>query len=268
MSYTFQLDDPSILLLTLIIALALLNRSGLFTAQPAAHPLVFAKQGEPSSVRKEGRSAVYKHWSGNGAVVPASGVKGVREIVGARDGREVFVDGKGEDVWNTSGRLSRGLKKLVPVTDGSMPIVTFAPTSHETLRSLILLNLVPAHGNGKDYHLVVPSHAKHLSTALADAKVIFTQAEDVPMVLSSTDDAGGWIILPSSDELTPDILKQVEGKGWQVTTLDDVVTSADGDLKMDEQPSDPAQVHSIIISDDASGKSSRRTITNQVRSFS
>jgi hypothetical protein len=268
MPYTLHLDDPSILLLTLIIAIALLNRSGIFTAQPATHPLVFAKQGEPSPVRKEGRSTVYKHWSGNNAVVPASGVRGVREIVGARNGREMYVDGKGEDVWTISGRLARGLRKLVQETNGSTPIVTFMPTSQKTLRASVLLNLVPAHGSGKDHHLVVPSHAKHLSTALVDAKIVFTESENVPTVLSAISDAGGWIILPSSDGLTPDLRKQVEGKGWQITMLDDVLSSTEGDLKIDEAPSDPTQVHSIVILDDSDGKSIRRTITNQVRPFS
>lgn len=268
MSFTLQLDDPSILLLTLIIALALLNRSGIFAAQPAAHPLVFAKQGEPSPVRKEGRSAVYRHWSGNTAVVPASGVKGVREIVAARNGDELFVDGKGEDVWTASGRLANGLKRLVPTNNGSTPIVTFLPTNQKTLRSLVLLNLVPAHSNGNEHHLVIPSSNEHLPTALADAKLVFTLPENVPEVLSATRDAGGFIILPSSQELTSDLQKRVEGKGWHITTFDDVVASGEAASKLPEEPSDPARVHAVFIVDGPDRRPTRRTMTNQVSPFS
>lgn len=265
MAFTLQLDDPSILLLTLIIALALLTRSGIFTAQPAAHPLVFAKQGEPSPVRKEGRSAVYRHWSGNTAVVPASGVKGVREVVAARNGEAFAVDGKAEDVWMTAGRLASGLKKLVPATEDSSPIVTFLPTSQKTLRALILLNLVPAHENGNAYHLVIPSSRKYLPDALSGAKMVFAVAADVSDILSATADTGGWIILPSSDGLSADLRKHVEGKGWQITTLDEVQASEDSNAPPADDLSDPSQVHAVFITDGPDGKSVQRTMTNQVR---
>ncbi|GHJ86300.1 hypothetical protein NliqN6_2702 [Naganishia liquefaciens] len=263
MPFTIHLDDPSLLLLALIVALALLIRSGIFTAQPAAHPLVFAKQGEPSPVRKEGRSAAYRHWSGNTAIIPASGVKGVREIVAARNGEAFSVDGKVEDVWTTAGRLVSGLRKRVPATESSSPIVTFLPTSQKTLKASILLNLVPAHANGNGYHLVVASESKHLSEALTDAKLVFARHEDVTEVISATAIVGGCIILPSADGLTRDLRTRVEEKGWQITTLDEVVASGDGELPSAADPSDSAQVHAIFIADGPDGKPVRRTMTNQ-----
>ena len=98
--------------------------------------------------------------------------------------------------------------------------------------------------------------------------MVFALAPDVPDILSATADTGGWIILPSSDGLSADLRKHVEGKGWQITTLDEVEASEDVKTLQGNDPSDPSQVHTVFITDGPDGKAVRRTMTYQVRLFS
>lgn len=270
MTYTLQLDDPSLLLLTLIIALALISRSQLFSPQPAAHPLVFARQGEPTPTRTRGKSPVYRHWSGGGGLRPEKGLVGVKEVVEARRGK-VVVGGEEVDLWTQSGRLYTGLNKLArSAVNGSIPIITYlpTPTMRETLLPTLLLNLVPAHGTETRYHLVTLTEPEHIAVAFRDqggVQLVYTHARDVPAVLDATAGDGGWIVMPSSHGITPELESRARERGWRLITLNEVLDSSATEEKKSEDPSDPAAVHSIVYINDADGVPRRRMLTNQVR---
>lgn len=277
MPYTLQLDDASLLILLGIIAIALFSRSGLLTAQPSAHPLVFARQGEPSATRVKGKSPVYKHWSGtSGAGLrPENGVTGLKEVLKARDGK-VFVDDAEVDLWSASKRLYTGLNKLVPgsTSSSSAPILAFLPSSStkETFLPTLLLNLVPAHNDSeKRYHLVTITAASHIVHAFQDGgevPLVYTNPRDVQTVLDATIKSEGYIIVPSSNGVTPELKKRVSARGWQLTTLEDVMAPETLSAKMESgKPSDPSALHSVHYITGSDGVPERRTMTNQVRLY-
>lgn len=274
MTFTLQLDDPSLLILLAIIALALLSRSGLFTAQPLTHPLVFARQGEPSATRVKGKSPVYKHWSGtNGAGLrPENGVVGLKEVLKAREGT-LPVDGIEVDLWKTSGRLYTGLRRLVPDTtsDASIPIAAFLPskTTKETFLPTLLLNLLPAHDESEmRYHLVKLTDKSHLAHAFRDedgVQLLYTTVPDVQTVLDATTTSNGHIIVPSANGITPELEKRVSARGWRLVTLEDVISSDPLAEKIGSgKASEPAAVHSVHYINGPEGVPQRGTVTNQV----
>ncbi|KAI5455329.1 hypothetical protein NCC49_000143 [Naganishia albida] len=273
MTFTLQLDDPSLLILLAIIALALLSRSGLFTAQPLTHPLVFARQGEPSATRVKGKSPVYKHWSGtNGAGLrPENGVVGLKEVLKAREGT-LPVDGIEVDLWKTSGRLYTGLRRLVPDTtsDASNPIAAFLPskTTKETFLPTLLLNLLPAHDQSEmRYHLVQLTDKSHLAHAFRDedgVQLLYTTVPDIQTVLDATTTSNGHIIVPSANEITPELEKRVSARGWRLVTLEDVMSSDPLAEKIGSgKASEPAAVHSVHYINGPEGVPQRGTVTNQ-----
>ena len=65
----FEIDNLTVFLLALLLGLLVYNR--LFAQpQPLVHPLLLGKQSEPSAVRKEGETGVYRSWAtGHGTPV-------------------------------------------------------------------------------------------------------------------------------------------------------------------------------------------------------
>ena len=274
MPYTLQLDDSSLLILLAIIALALLSRSGLLTAQPLTHPLVFARQGEPSATRVKGKSPVYKHWSGTvgAGLRPENGVVGLKEVLKAREGRMLVNDAE-VDLFSTSRRLYTGLNKLVPqsASSSSIPIIAFLPTPtiKQTFPPTLLFNLVPAHDNlEKRYHLINITAASHITHAFddeKDAQLVYADVRDVQAVLDATTKAQGHIIVPSFEGVAPELEKRVSARGWRLMTLDEVMGSDTLSEKVESgKPSDALAVHSVHYIAGPGGLPERRTMTNQV----
>lgn len=216
MPFTLQIDDTSLLLLTAVIILSLLPR--IFSSNPAAHPLLFAKQSETSTVRRAGRSATYRHWStgsaGHLATRPEQGVDGVPELVkgGEKDGKgKRWIGGTAVDLPRRLEEIERGLVALLDRTEthgqrgGSNRIITCVPTTATTLLPLVLLHLLPTssstntagtkpttHTSAKSqnekhkFQLVTLSEPRFLAHALAqfeDAKIIIVSSEEIQFIL-------------------------------------------------------------------------------------
>ncbi|KAJ9123048.1 hypothetical protein QFC22_001237 [Naganishia vaughanmartiniae] len=205
MTFTLQIDDTTLLLLFLLIILSLLPR--LFSTTPAAHPLLFAKQAETSTVRRAGKSAVFRHWSTGSAarlsVRPEQGVDGVKELVKSGNGTR-WIAGNSVELPRLLKELENGLEALLvhgnEQKGGINRIITCVTTTPTTLLPLVLLNLLPSVSssntnvaadtnstNKQKYQLVTLPRARFLTRALGtfgDARVIVVSLTEAQAMLA------------------------------------------------------------------------------------
>ncbi|KAJ9112628.1 hypothetical protein QFC19_000648 [Naganishia cerealis] len=126
--------------------------------------------------------------------------------------------------------------------------------------------------SGRKYQLVTCADAKFLSHALStfnDAPILVTSLDKVEDTLPHLGSTNGekryWIVVPSTvadDAMTipPALTSRVEEKGYKLITWASFLYAgrllpkdADADAEEGTQPSDPAQVHSVVLLARAAG---------------
>ncbi len=171
--YTFTFDNTSLFLLGATIALAFYLRSSLSTPSPLVHPLLLAKQSEPSQTRQKNQSAIYRNWgTGFGVPLPTQPSGNVKIV-------SDLVETNPEGLDSKRGRqMYQGMKKVFEgiLSDEEDNLIAYIPTEKKVESA--------PEDNAKS---VVELTCLHLATSLSPSlQLLYLPSIDqIPTALSS-----------------------------------------------------------------------------------